>query len=401
MAQIVDEIMQTRAAGHDALNTERVLVQQLVEEEKTREICAQNLIPDILSMIFLEVAQSDFEERGAESDLAHLDVQTADTVSNSDNLNFNPSRGALLVAQICRGWRDVAMSTPRMWAFVHIDLIQREVVSTLEGLQHALQRSAGCALAISVSGGPRYSDGWTMSFDSILALLAEHATRWAQVDLRVIPLPRVKWMLQDPGPSFPSLRNLKVVFAGVFDKMDSSLMDSVTMHSSTHSLHDATVCLPSGIAPMLHTLDIPSVPRDAVTLRNAFSWRQMRSLSVKSLSNSQIQALLPDISNLEVLRCSFAPCNMGVQATVVTLPRLHTLHIDKLAHIPSDLDHLRTPMLRQLHVVGQSQRAPPLHTASSFLERNAAYTISISNSAILHWRRCSCVSNTSPITSAP
>ncbi|KAJ6585408.1 hypothetical protein B0H19DRAFT_926198, partial [Mycena capillaripes] len=85
------------------------------------------------------------------------------------NALIDPRCAPLLLGFICRNWRKVAHSTPRLWSSLHIPLFSGEnpmytpppsltFVSTFEGILEAwLDRSGTCPLSISFGNSSHFA----------------------------------------------------------------------------------------------------------------------------------------------------------------------------------------------------------------------------------------------------
>ncbi|KAJ7659164.1 hypothetical protein DFH06DRAFT_437322 [Mycena polygramma] len=99
--------------------------------------------------------------------------------------------GPLLVAQICRRWRDIALSTPRLWSNISLDL---ENIPAYEGQLHLLEtwlrRSGDCPLFISIIHQPRPlpSELWGKYDGSVrefVRAILPHRRRWQELEISV------------------------------------------------------------------------------------------------------------------------------------------------------------------------------------------------------------------------
>lgn len=92
-----------------------------------------------------------------------------------------PSQAPLLLAQICREWRRVAVSTARLWSSIVSELgstPQESLASTW------LLRSASCPLRISLAS----SDfGSGLGYDADDHPLLQHSRRWQEADFSITP----------------------------------------------------------------------------------------------------------------------------------------------------------------------------------------------------------------------
>ncbi|TFK45140.1 hypothetical protein BDQ12DRAFT_594278, partial [Crucibulum laeve] len=89
MNERMDTMQQKRWALHDVVEKHKALLDF---------VPARELYPEILSEIFLHC------QKGSVLDIVP-------EVPNS----FHPKEGPLVLTQICRGWRSVALTTPQLW----------------------------------------------------------------------------------------------------------------------------------------------------------------------------------------------------------------------------------------------------------------------------------------------
>ncbi|CAA7271434.1 unnamed protein product [Cyclocybe aegerita] len=110
----------------------------------------------------------------------------------------------LLLMRVCRRWRDITLSTPRLWASIHIPIpspqfsnprhawdvmeydipTRRLIEARAEGTRLWLRRSGACALSISLHswhpGFPVLSVSDPCRF--IISAIAEFSSRWRRVE---------------------------------------------------------------------------------------------------------------------------------------------------------------------------------------------------------------------------
>ncbi|KAJ6526964.1 hypothetical protein DFH09DRAFT_1187237 [Mycena vulgaris] len=104
----------------------------------------------------------------------------------SRNAVMSHEESPMLLCRICSAWRDIALTTPTLWASLHVPI---QFISGNEcrliGISEWLDRSAACPLSLSLIG-----DTWDQSWTSrpedttaIIELLAEHSDHWGRVEL--------------------------------------------------------------------------------------------------------------------------------------------------------------------------------------------------------------------------
>ncbi|KAJ7350832.1 hypothetical protein DFH08DRAFT_862477 [Mycena albidolilacea] len=118
----------------------------------------------------------------------------------------NSAQAPLLLLGVYRTWRDIAVSTPRLWVRLHLDL-ERLLDVGEPNLEKKIEdwfiRAGACLLSFSVEGHP--FDDWHFEVAATRAALVRFAPRLQTVSIGLQP--RQLFSLIDIGP-FPSLENL-------------------------------------------------------------------------------------------------------------------------------------------------------------------------------------------------
>lgn len=110
------------------------------------------------------------------------------------------------VMSVCRLWRDIAISVPRLWSTIELDLDMANEEVLLGGLELVLHRSKQAPLDVTVS-----TRGQTLPVDKIRRLntLAKHVHRFRYVRIRTIhkeSLDRISAAFAAPAPQLKTLR---------------------------------------------------------------------------------------------------------------------------------------------------------------------------------------------------
>jgi len=93
-------------------------------------------------------------------------------------------RAWLLLGQICGYWRDVALSTPRLWTSLHLTLWAGSDEFDLEMVNAWLARSTPCPLTLTLSVNSSES---AESIQAGIDVLMQHSNRWEDVTLDLGP----------------------------------------------------------------------------------------------------------------------------------------------------------------------------------------------------------------------
>ncbi|KAJ7253494.1 hypothetical protein C8J57DRAFT_1348246, partial [Mycena rebaudengoi] len=150
------ESIQNLQASLDELVRQRDQLNAFVDEHLALVSPVRRLPPDIVQEIFIACLPEDRN--------APIDTNTA----------------PLLLCRICRAWRHVTLSTPRLWASLHIAI--PELDTTLLRLNDLIKvwirRSGVLPLSISVAGPPFDTD-----VSPLLSTLIAVSRRWEHINL--------------------------------------------------------------------------------------------------------------------------------------------------------------------------------------------------------------------------
>ncbi|KAJ7633449.1 hypothetical protein DFH06DRAFT_692477 [Mycena polygramma] len=117
------------------------------------------------------------------------------------NCVMSASEAPVLLGRICSSWRAISLSTPTLWASLHVirplhppshspgfDSFERKCAQRLETIKAWLHRSGGCALSISLEdpsgyyGGRPAPDAATHPSILYLQALILFASRWRKIE---------------------------------------------------------------------------------------------------------------------------------------------------------------------------------------------------------------------------
>ncbi|KAJ7885673.1 hypothetical protein B0H14DRAFT_2498711 [Mycena olivaceomarginata] len=88
-----------------------------------------------------------------------------------------------LLAQVCRQWRDIAMSSPRLWNSLQLDLDPKILPQQLILLQSWLTHSGACPLSIGITYKAAEPGGIAPPINNFFQELVSYCQRWQYVEL--------------------------------------------------------------------------------------------------------------------------------------------------------------------------------------------------------------------------
>ncbi|KAJ7916544.1 hypothetical protein B0H13DRAFT_364587 [Mycena leptocephala] len=116
----------------------------------------------------------------------------------------------LLLAGICRDWRDIALATHDLWNTLHLSLRPYSILKVASLLEFWIPRAGNLPLSISLvcKCGNDLKPGSADSawLDALAELIAQYAPHWSTVELH-IPFPALI-RLSPPREDFTSLKKL-------------------------------------------------------------------------------------------------------------------------------------------------------------------------------------------------
>ncbi|KAJ3507139.1 hypothetical protein NLJ89_g6474 [Agrocybe chaxingu] len=319
------------------------------------------------------------------------------------NAVMHASEAPVLLGRVCAEWRRISLSTPQLWASLHIvppNVNFAKPVSSTSRFQRKreliemwLSRSGDCPLNISFVWFASDSDDEVKLCGSLLEVLVPMCRRWKVLDFQA-PLKMFKPFMGLTVEDVPLLEGLSLmdnrtsVDPEAIDGWPESLLfaeSSPRLRTFNLTFFSGGIRLPSILWSQLTTLYLES--------NIAFFFFDSREmLSVLEQCSSLIgctlkfplshTATLPPYEKLDML---------------VTVPKLETLcldgdqHLHNTFHMCNTLMNLRTPRLRRLEILGRSGRpegsiAPePLSAIRQLLQKSRCplETLNVESMAIL------------------
>ncbi|KAJ7810029.1 hypothetical protein B0H14DRAFT_3758419 [Mycena olivaceomarginata] len=287
------------------------------------------------------------------------------------NCVMSASEAPVLLGRICSSWRALSLTTPRLWANLHIvepprgrygssdTLVDEKVMQRLDTMKMWLGRSGQCPLSISLQSGPDYE-----SPPATPTTLEERGAPAGADSIRRHRLSSMRLHISPPA--------------------DVPMLESVAFYPQQNQF-------------LLRSLDwenfgMLSGPRltNFSTRGNSFTpqilplhWQQLTALAIEGPAWETVmtsEATLQILARCSQLRtCRWTVNELGIPVVAVglgllhppvELPFLHTLELD-LGTVPSSLpSRLLLPQLRELTLHGRTDEhhIAPFFNASTRLE---------------------------------
>ncbi|PPQ74165.1 hypothetical protein CVT26_006769 [Gymnopilus dilepis] len=236
------------------------------------------------------------------------------------------------IGRVCRAWRRVAWSTPRLWCKISIRFHDKRYETQRILLEEWIKRSGSCPLELSLHTYFCISDRWDPPLDSTFRLLATTCHRWTK--LSTSPYRSLALALKELSPHFPLLNDLQV-----------------TAHRPTEDPHLALWDFSSG-TPRLRTLDVSdSIPGPQFGVNWAGLVKLTMKLSFRYRPSFEILSLLPSLKELD---CHIERVNPDFNVNMIPSPNMPNLwYLNIVGHpklIVSFLRLLVLPKLTKLSV---------------------------------------------------
>ncbi|KAJ7265420.1 hypothetical protein B0H12DRAFT_1321230 [Mycena haematopus] len=263
---------------------------------------------------------------------SHIFLQCLPPVPNLDSRSKEgPTslQAPLLLLQICRIWRRLALSTPRLWVYLHLNLAEiPEEIGESELKQFIadwFSRAGSCPLSFSIEGYPGM-DGFGP--EAISAIIQLYAPRLQSICLK---LEQDHFQqLVGIGP-FPILQNLLIglPFLGNEHASDEAGLWQLNMFSTAPRLHQLSYA--EAATPWMF-----SVPYGTLT-----------TLTCDGLDSYDFFDVLESADRLEEFSCSVHVINLFVPPVPVTHNHLQTLRLTNFSSVHF-IHFLRLPSLQDL-----------------------------------------------------
>ncbi|KIM86640.1 hypothetical protein PILCRDRAFT_815871 [Piloderma croceum F 1598] len=253
-------------------------------------------------------------------------------------------RAVMLPSHICRHWRSVALSIPRLWSKIVLYVNDWAVESKTALVTAWMSRSGGSSLSISLNGS---------NVRPILDVILLHCDRWQHIDLFIPPK-----MLQ----CFEQAN-------GHFDRLETLQICSSSFHIET--FHPPRRIFES--APKLRTLSFKS----GFTWKSFdIPWAQITDFDggICEIRVGECLEMLQCLGNVQKLRIRLRPPGVDrpiLRPFILDFHSLISLHLWKGGNIGALFDHLTLPNLRDLALDDSIADEWPQAQFISFLSRSS------------------------------
>ncbi|KAF7310166.1 F-box domain-containing protein [Mycena indigotica] len=297
-------------------------------------------------------------------------VVFAHTLPTTRHAALSADEGPLLLTSICRHWRELALSTPRLWAAVHV-VLPREPDGT-SGATLASQvstwigRSGAVPLSVSmvhVRRGGRLGGSALPGPSLLSSTLLPAAHRWGSMQLRVYSLEDGLALCNLSVEDVPKLWSLGLNLSRVMIESD------VPAPGAESGTWWKCQSMRIAAAPTLRHFNFHG---PLLALPRTIAWHVLVVLHIQLWAGPADEIVFPfpflqDCVSLEVLEAS---ANSGISfmdpTHTVLLPRLRRLAISVWQPNGPDVQHglqlLRLPTLESLDLTGTflGQQLPDL-----------------------------------------
>ncbi|KAJ7471786.1 hypothetical protein FB451DRAFT_1250993 [Mycena latifolia] len=263
----------------------------------------------------------------------------------------HPSVAPLVLLNVCKHWRSIALSTPRLWCSIRVNLQSQHFQNSLPLLEYWLTRARCRPLSVAVVYST-YEEN--PSPDSLIQSLTRSSEQWQDARLE-LPFKDLQRLNGIEG-HIPLLRKLLIGPTDAYTAgMQGMRVAPITAFSDAPSLRE--VHLVTGYP---FTIELP--------------WAQLTKLQATSLSVCECLEILE--ASPALIECSLSLRQSFDTAGATRIPPLEHLEVLTLRQsgFHADLLHCLTlPVLRELqfHVASSASSTDSLLKIMSFLDRSA------------------------------
>ena len=246
------------------------------------------------------------------------------------DVDFSSVPTQFVIGRVCKSWRRIAWSTPRLWSIVSIRLVESRYNTQRVLLEDWLRRSGDCPLFISLH--LEEDAEWEPPVDSTLENLMSTCHRWAKLDASAYP-----GLMETLQKRLPQLPLLKVLELSKLDSVEEDYLSTWKFSSTVlrlHTLHVYAFLLDPQLGIHWGSL---------VELHATISFQFEPSLEI-----------LAQLSSLLHLQCTLKDPKEDFTSDDIPSPSLlslQTLSVDgPMELIISFLELIKTPKLNKLTI---------------------------------------------------
>ncbi|KAF7335282.1 F-box domain-containing protein [Mycena sanguinolenta] len=243
---------------------------------------------------------------------------------------LNPNHAPMLLLCVCRKWRSIALSTPRLWALVNLDfdcLAQPffEKRSWEKFLEDCVTRAGACPFSLRLKKGYKLEqDGWRF----IPTILEQHSGRIQELELMVDLGQYPKYT-----SGFPLLQKLKINLPAEYDDEDPEI---IALKENPIQIFAA--------APQLRQLDLTYVTPSLFAIR----WENLAEFTAFGISSSDCVDVLRWAPSL--VRCTISSPYLEPDTTAVSHPNLKSFTFSEMFTTERIFRFLTFPTLEYLNL---------------------------------------------------
>ncbi|KAJ7168690.1 hypothetical protein C8R46DRAFT_1092348 [Mycena filopes] len=255
------------------------------------------------------------------------------SLPSNRNAVIDGTESPLLLCQICQGWRAIALSTPRLWASLHVVVPSISAGHKTQEIREAITwwLSKSAALPLSISIAQQHWDSWEPDA-SIVETLVDYAARWQHIRVKLDSVNTVYPLELLTFREVPILES--IILTDFPYEIGGGLMAVLEAQNLTSfSLRQGTV--------------------QRLPLLRIHRWHNLRHLFLGEACES-VAALdsLRRCLNLETCALTIYPSSVGSDSVSCRLPHLRRLsaksHDDQA--MVNFLNHIEPPELQILEI---------------------------------------------------
>lgn len=289
----------------DELLHRRQALQKFIDDHNPLLSTVRRLPPEILSHVFVQFLPEDWREE----------------------LTFC-TQTRMVLGQICSFWRQIALSTPRLWAVIGLSLATKDDDgSGAEMANTWLLRSGRCPLSLRIEFSQK-SDARNVNTHLTMDAIIPFSSRWR--DARFIIT--------------PTMLNRLAVVRNTISCLRSLAIDSTLTFDVTYLVENTFEC-----APELRCVEFGQTSSYWCSLR--MPWAQLTKYCAKGLNLRESFMMLAQMPHL-------IECNIVIRYPQslhswfhVHLARLQAFTVDSYVAMGGFFDHLSLPALREFSYV--------------------------------------------------